>query len=208
MQRKIRLFPLFVAFVALTFSALLASCGESADEATETETDSDAAVDGDASSEAEAGVTIGDPWSRQPAEGQTTAAAYGVVFNNTDDDVQIVGVSSPVSDNLELHETNIDDDGVMSMAEVPAGFTVPAGGSFTFEPGGPHIMIFDIDAATYPSDIVTFTLGLDTGDELTFDAEVRMISGGMGDMDHGDMEDMDHGDMEDGDMDDMEGDDA
>jgi len=136
--------------------------------------------------EASAGIemSIADAWSRQPAAGQSVSAAYGIVSNPGDVDVTVVSASSPISTQVELHETLVDDDGMMMMVEREQGFVVPAGGEFVFEPGGPHVMFLDIDAASYP-DEVEVTLEFDGAESLTFMAEVRAIDGGMG-MGHGD----------------------
>lgn len=176
----------------------LAACGDDEDAApaaTEAVT-----AEGSATTMAEAGggVSVSEAWSRQPAEGQGVTAVYGVVTNDTDADVTIVGATTSVSDSVELHETLMGDDGTMKMQEKDGGFVVPAGGEFVFESGGPHIMVFDVDPATYP-DMVDVTLELDTGDTVEFTAEVRAIdstgmSGGMemsGD-DHGSEESGDH----------------
>jgi copper(I)-binding protein len=63
------------------------------------------------------------------------------------------------------------------MNEVPGSFVVPAGGSFTLEPGGPHIMMIDID----PADItgtVEVTLTFDDGTEVTVGAPVKALDPG------------------------------
>lgn len=145
-------------------SSLAVSCGSA---------DSDSDV-----SESSDQISILDPWSRQPAETQTNTAVYGVVSNQADDDVRVVSASSPATDTVELHETLMDDSGAMSMQEVPDGFVVRSGDTFTFEPGGPHIMMLGIDPASYP-DPVEVTLEFDNGESITFQAEVRMIDGGM-----------------------------
>lgn len=174
----------FLAVLALV--ALVAvACGDD---------DGGSATDDDGADTGDATLGIDDPWSRAPADGQQATAVYGVVSNPGDTDVQLESASSPVTDVVELHITTMDDDGVMSMQEVPEGFTVPAGGTFVFEPGGPHIMLLDIDPATYP-DEVEITLEADNGESLTFTAEVRTVEGGM-DMDHDDMDDMEMDDME------------
>lgn len=155
-KRKTSLFGILPVLFGLVLFA--AACGSDSD------TESTGADD--------TPVTISDPWSRQPADGQTRTAAYGVVSNPTDEDVRIVAASSPISDTVELHITTMDDDGAMSMQEVEEGFVVPAGGEFVFEPGGPHIMVLDIDSATYPAS-VEFSLDLEGADALNFTAEVR-----------------------------------
>jgi copper(I)-binding protein len=102
----------------------------------------------------------------------------------------------PFDATVEIHETLMADDGTMSMQEREEGFVIPAGGSFTLEPGGPHVMLLDIDPADIV-DPVTVTMIFDDGTELTVDAEVRTLDMDM-EMDMGDG--MDHGGT-DGEMD-------
>jgi copper(I)-binding protein len=197
-----------VAALALTFS--LAACGSDDDSASDTTsaTEATTSMDGDAmdadsmdGGEATVGdITVTGVWMREPAEGQTRSAAYGTITNNGDSDVTLVSASVPFDATVEIHETIMGDDGSMQMQEVPEGFVVPAGGSFSLEPGGPHIMLIDID----PADItgtIDVTMVFDDGTEVTVGAPVRPLVMDMGD----DMDDM-SGDMT-GDMEgEMEGD--
>ncbi|MGA7756901.1 MAG: copper chaperone PCu(A)C [Ilumatobacteraceae bacterium] len=197
-----------VAALALTFS--LAACGSDDDSASDTTsaTEATTAMDDSAmddmddsamddSDMAGGEATVGDiavtgVWMREPAEGQTRSAAYGTITNNGDSDVTLVSASVPFDATVEIHETIMGDDGSMQMQEVPEGFVVPAGGSFTLEPGGPHIMLIDID----PADItgtIDVTMVFDDGTEVTVGAPVRPLV-----MDMDDMDDM-SGDMS-GDM--------
>lgn len=139
-----------------------------------------------ASSEASAdvGVEISDAWSRQPADGQTASAVYGVVTNNGSETITAIAASTPQSSRVELHETTMNDAGQMSMSPKDGGFAIAAGESFAFEPGGPHIMLLEVDPATYP-DNVDVTLEFDNGTTLDFVAEVREIGDMEMDDDHG-----------------------
>ena len=119
-------------------------------------------------------ITVTGAWVREPAEGQTLSAGYGTITNNGDADVTLVGASVPFDATVEIHETTTDADGTMMMQEVPEGFVVPAGGSFTLEPGGPHIMLIDID----PADItgtIELTMIFDDGTEVTVGAPVKPL---------------------------------
>jgi copper(I)-binding protein len=142
------------------------------------------AMDGEmAGGEATVGdITVTGAWVREPAEGQTLSAGYGTITNNGDADVTLVGASVPFEATVEIHETTTDADGTMMMQEVPGGFVVPAGGSFTLEPGGPHIMLIDID----PADItgtIELTMIFDDGTEVTVGAPVKPLDmSEMGDM--------------------------
>jgi periplasmic copper chaperone A len=205
-MRTIRRLPftLLSAVLVVTAALSLAACGDDDETTVEAAGDTEAAVetasDGSSTEEEPEGepapaieLSISDAWSRQPADGQTVSAMYGIVSNPGEVDVTIVSASSPVSTQVELHETVTGDDGLMSMVEREDGFVVPAGGTFVFEPGGPHVMFLDIDAASYP-DEVEVTFEFDLAEPLTVMAEVRALEGGM-DMDH---DHGDHGDHSDG----------
>ena len=157
----------------------LAACGSDDDTASGDDTEQ---------AESAADVTMDDPWSRQPADGQTTSAVYGVVTNNTDATITAISATTSVSDTVELHEVLMNDEGQMSMQEKEGGFEIPAGETFVFEPGGPHIMLLDIDAATYP-ETVDVTLSFDNDTSIEFVAEVREIGDDAMDMDMDEVED-------------------
>ena len=141
-------------------------------------------------------ITMSDPWSRRPADGQTTSAVYGEVTNNTGDTITAISATASVSDTVELHEVLMNDEGQMSMQEREGGYEIAAGETFVFEPGGPHIMLLDIDAATYP-ETVDVTLSFDNDVTIEFVAEVREI--GDDAMDMGGMDDGRDGRRRDGD---------
>jgi len=148
------------------------------------------------------GVTVTDVWMRQPAEGASATAAYGVITNDSDRTVTLLGATSPVSDDVQIHETEMSDDGTMSMHEREGGFAVDAGSTFTLEPGGAHVMLLDV-AADDITDPVEITFEFDGADPVTAAATVEPL--GTADTDgSGEMDDMD-GDMDHGgtDMDDM-----
>ena len=191
MNHRTSIFIAPVAALALTFS--IAACGSDDDSADTT--DAPAATDDMAGDDMDGGdmdsdemssdemdggeATVGDlsvsgVWVREPAEGQTLSAAYGTITNNGDSEVTLVAASVPFDATVEIHETLMDGDGTMQMQEVPDGFAVPAGGSFTLEPGGPHIMLIDID----PADIVgtiEVTMSFDDGTDVVVDAPVRSL---------------------------------
>jgi copper(I)-binding protein len=164
-----------IAAAALTFS--LAACGSDSDGA---DTTSEAST---------ADVTVTGAWIREPAEGQTVSAAYGVIANNGDEDITLVGAAAPIEGTIEIHETIMEDDGTMSMQELTEGFLVPAGGEVTLEPGGSHVMIMGIESTEIVGTIdVTFIF--DSGLEVVAPAEVRALDSDMGEMGDEDMEEM------------------
>lgn len=171
---------MFLAVLAVaTIGMGVAACGsdDDAGPSASTDTTEQAAADGE--------ISIADAWSRQPAEGQTASAVYGVVTNSTDETVTAVSATTSLTDTVELHEVITGDDGEMSMREKEGGYEIAPGGTLVFEPGGAHIMLLDIDPATYPAS-VDVTLTFDNGTSIDFDAEVRSIDDEAGSMDMGD----------------------
>ena len=167
--------PLIVA--ALSVGA--AACGSSDDA---DDTGSGDATEQPASSE----VTITDAWIREPADGQTLAAGYGTITNGGDETITLEGASAPITATFKIHETSVSDEGTMSMSEKEGGFEIAAGESFTLEPGGPHVMMLDIDPAEFTAPI-DLTYIFDST-EVTVSAELRTIGDAM-DMEDGEMDD-------------------
>ena len=177
---KHRTASLIAPFAALALTFSVAACGSDDDSSDATDppaaddemADAEMAMDG---GEATVGdLAVSGVWVREPAEGQTRSAAYGTITNNGDSDVTLVAAAVAFDATVEIHETLMDDDGTMQMQEVPDGFVVPAGGSFTLEPGGPHIMLIDID----PADIVGMievTMSFDDGTDVVVEAPVRSL---------------------------------
>ena len=127
-------------------------------------------------------ITATDVWVRQPAEGQSASAAYGMITNGGDTDITLVGGAVPFDATVEIHETLMDDEGTMQMQEREDGFVIAAGATFTLEPGGPHIMMLDIDPADFV-DEVEVTMIFDDGTELVVVAPIRSLDGMDMDMD-------------------------
>jgi copper(I)-binding protein len=163
-----------VAAFALAFS--LVACGSddnaSTDATTATTTDMGGEMTGGDATVGDIAVT--GAWVREPADGQTTSAAYATIANNGDADVTLVSASVPFGTTVEIHETTTDADGTMQMQEVPEGFVIPAGGSFSLEPGGAHIMMLDIDPADFVG-TVEVAMVFDDGTEVVVDAPVKPL---------------------------------
>lgn len=120
-----------------------------------------------------AGLTLVDGWVKAADSGMS--AAFGVLENPTDADLAVVGVSSPVSSQMQLHETVVVD-GAMKMQQVDS-FTVPAGGTFVLEPGGSHLMFMDLTTPVAPGDDVDLTLDLADGSTYSVTVQAREFTG-------------------------------
>ncbi len=77
-----------------------------------------------------------------PPPGLHTGAVYFVLRNNSDQTLIVNHIHSPISDHIEVHR-NYYEEGLMKMRPVPH-VSVVAGGKMRFEPGGYHLMVFDM----------------------------------------------------------------
>ncbi len=136
-------------------------------------------------------LSITDAWAKSADEGMS--AAFGVLENTGDEDIVVVSAESASSTMLELHETVENDSGEMVMQQKDGGFVIPAGASFTLEPGGNHIMLMDVTTPLVAGAEATFTLTLSDGSTFQFTAPVKDYSGANEEYVGGDM-DMDMGD--------------
>jgi copper(I)-binding protein len=83
------------------------------------------------------GVSIENPWMRFIIRA-TPAAGYFTLKNDTGNAVELTGASSTACGMVMLHETK-QVNGVETMMMVKT-IKVPAHGSFSFAPGGYHLM--------------------------------------------------------------------
>jgi hypothetical protein len=70
------------------------------------------------------------------------------------------------------------DEGVMRMRQIPQ-ISLPSNTTVSLEPGGLHIMLFDLKAPLSPGDQVPITLTFSDGSSKAVTAEVRSVHGMM-----------------------------
>ncbi len=111
-----------------------------------------------------AGVTVDNAWVRLPVPGQSVAGAYMTLQSPVD--AALVGVSSPVAAQAELHLMGIDSSGVMHMQPV-ARLALPAGKAVRLAPGGYHIMLEQLRQPLHAGQKVPLELLVETADHQT-----------------------------------------
>lgn len=124
---------------------------------------------------AQAPLTASGAWVREPVAGRPATAAYVVIENPTNEDIQIVSATSDASAKVELHEMVREGD-MMKMSPVKS-ITVPAHGTVELKPGGLHIMMFELKSALKEGDAVALTLTTSKGWTIKVPATVK--KGGM-----------------------------
>lgn len=122
-------------------------------------------------------IVVDAPYVRAIAPGQTISAAFMVLKNDSDEDIDLVKASSDIATSVELHE-HVHEDGMMKMRQVPK-ISIAAKGETELKPGGYHIMLIDLKKAIKPDDIINLTLEFSDGTKQTITAKVKKTVMGM-----------------------------
>ena len=106
-------------------------------------------------------VKVEQAWARSTAPGQEVGAAYLNLESTTD--ATLTAVTSPSAGSIEIHRMSMNK-GVMEMRKLDA-LPLPAGKVVKLEPGGYHLMLFDLKKS------------LKAGDQLEFSLRIKDKSG-------------------------------
>ena len=190
----------------------LAGCGQDDSKAAsseQTDGSSSSATSRKASQVDAEALSFDGAWVKAADDGMT--AVFGELHNNTDEDINLVEAKYADAKMVELHETEGDGSGGMSMQEKEGGFTIPTGESLRFEPGGDHIMIMGLEKAIKPGEQISLDLVTADGETVEVTAVAKEYSGAQEDYAPGEAEGSgddhsEHGDQGDsGNVDDSEG---
>ena len=101
-------------------------------------------------------LVIGHPWSR-PAGAGMNGAGYMTLTNAGSEPDILMAVETPAAAKVEIHEGAVSG-GVMRMARLKHGLTIPAKGSVALAPGGYHLMMLKLTRPFVVGDKVPATL--------------------------------------------------
>lgn len=119
-------------------------------------------------------IEIEKPWARATPPGAAIGGGYLVIRNKGPAADRLVGVSSPASARVEIHEMTMEKD-VMRMREVK-GVDVPAKKSVELKPGGYHLMLIELKAPLKPGDKVPVTLRFEKAGEVKSELAVESMA--------------------------------
>lgn len=121
-------------------------------------------------------VTASAPWARVSLPGQKISAAYLELSSLRAG--KLVAVASSAAGRAELHEMK-HEGGMMKMRQVES-IPLPAGQTVKLQPGGWHIMLFDLKAplAAGQKAPLQLTVAFDDGKQevLNLSAEVKALN--------------------------------
>ena len=174
MRNTISARRLGAASMALIATLTLAACGGDDPENTAEPSSAQSAAAPDTHSNEEVGLTVTGQWVKAADSGMT--AAFGTIANDSEEPVTITGVDSPASDEMQLHETVMGDNGASTMQEKEGGFTIQPGEELNLEPGGNHLMFMDLSCSLLAGDDIDLTLQTEDGHGMSFQAPIRDYS--------------------------------
>jgi hypothetical protein len=116
-------------------------------------------------------ILVRDAWVREATATQRATGAYLTIDNRSTMPVALVGARIPGVGVVELHTTKIENDR-MKMERVTE-IVVPAGGTVTLEPGGLHLMLFQLGRAFEAGETAEVTLQFAGGEASQVTASVR-----------------------------------
>ena len=85
-------------------------------------------------------VKVLDPWARATVPGQSVGGVYMVLVAR--DNLRLTGVKSAAAESAQVHQMKMEN-GMMRMRAMPF-LELPRGKQVTLEPGGYHVMLFDL----------------------------------------------------------------
>ncbi len=88
-------------------------------------------------------IIVESPWVRAKAPGAKVIGGYAHIINNGDKDEYLVGVHSPISKKIQLHEMKTVNN-VMTMRALRKPILIKAHSDFTLKPGSYHIMFMNV----------------------------------------------------------------
>jgi periplasmic copper chaperone A len=114
-------------------------------------------------------------WARiNPVQGRPSAA-YFVLHNESKVADRLIAANSPIAGRIEIHE-HVRDNGVMKMRPVAGGVAVAVDDMVLFEPGGLHLMLFDVKNPPKAGTRFPITLTFQRGKPQVIQVEAKALT--------------------------------
>jgi periplasmic copper chaperone A len=136
-------------------------------------------------------IEIANPWARATPKGASVGGAYMTITNKGSEADRLIGASSPIAGQLEVHQMTMDK-GVMSMRPVQGGLEIKPGQTVVLNPESSHIMLMGLKQPLAQGAHVKVTLDFAKAGRLDLEYVVESMGaqgpgGAPAGMDHGTM---------------------
>ncbi len=116
-------------------------------------------------------VVVENAWTRSSLDIGGAVEVYFSLRNTGEKTVDLIGVRADVASIEVLHRSEVDASGVIRMKAVPE-LRVAPGTSMAFEPGGPHVMLIDLEKPLIEGETLRLLLVFYDGDKLTIEVPI------------------------------------
>ncbi|MBX3478532.1 MAG: copper chaperone PCu(A)C [Brevundimonas sp.] len=115
------------------------------------------------------GVEVAEALCRPTPNGRDLTGCYLTLTAATDD--RLTAVTSPAAAQGQIHEVT-QENGLMTMRELPDGLPLAAGRAVALKPGSDHLMLLGLAAPLVQGDTVSLTLSFEKAPPVTVTARV------------------------------------
>jgi len=129
-------------------------------------------------------IVVEDPYARATPAGALSGAVYMTLDNKTDAADRLIGASSNVAAQVQIHEMSMAN-GVMQMRQIANGLPIPAGESIVLKPGGYHVMLIGLRQRLTAGESLPLTLTFEKAGNISVTVPIKAM-GSMQDS-HGDL---------------------
>jgi copper(I)-binding protein len=116
-------------------------------------------------------VSIQNPWVRATNSGQNISAGYMTMTSTQD--VTLIRVKSDVTESVEIHSMKMENN-VMKMRMLDS-LALSLGKPYKLEPGGYHLMLFDLKKSLSDAQTVDFEMTFKNNKGAEFTQKVKAI---------------------------------
>lgn len=120
-------------------------------------------------------IEITAPWARPTANTNTPGGVFFTITNHGQKAATLTGAKSNIAHMAHLHKTG-NEGGMMTMVTIDE-VTIAAGESFTFAPGGHHIMLMKLTEKLAKGNLFNLTLIFEKAGEIVVAVPVTGMSG-------------------------------
>ncbi len=116
-------------------------------------------------------ITVSSAWTKAMLPGQPAGGGYLTIENKGTVADRLVSISSPATQNVQIHEMAMDGE-IMKMRALPDGLEVPAGGKVELKPSSFHIMFMDMKEGFKEGETVAVTLKFEKAGDINTELPV------------------------------------
>lgn len=116
-------------------------------------------------------ISVSQMWIRKPVSATRATAGYMTLVNNSKVELELLKVTSPDFENIELHTMTMSDS-IMKMNKV-GSFKAMSGQAIVLKPHGNHLMMYGPRRELKQGDFVELTLHFKNLNDMTLPVEVK-----------------------------------